>query len=446
MTAVGAEAISARRAALVALVAVTAACGGAVPPVESHDGAAWRELTSEHFTVWTDAESGRVRELIASMERIRRVVVGVAFPHMPDTGRDLVIVLADDGELTALSLTDQPRPYSRSPGPPLWQPMMLLSAFSNSDVANVSLPHELTHTISFGVIPGQPRWLSEGMAQFFETMQFSRDGQSVDVGVAPNTRGQARRLPHLTSIASVLTWAQISEHEGPEYTTAWALFTFLLNTHRDELTHYFELLAAHRIHRGDAEEATQMWAAAFPSLPLAEVDTTLRQWLVTGNHDVLHLNVAPRPTPIAERALGVADGYAIRGMLLVAARDGAPKAREDFAAALRAEPTNVLANLYSLVLYKAIPTPPQARAIVAAHAGDWRALWLAAEVLYAAGGDAAELTALRTKACRLIGHNHAIVEPPTLVRTERGAASPEGCSELLRAEPPAAPEPPASAN
>lgn len=41
-----------------------AACGAAVPPVPGKGGPAWTELTSEHFTVWTDGDRAEVRELV----------------------------------------------------------------------------------------------------------------------------------------------------------------------------------------------------------------------------------------------------------------------------------------------------------------------------------------------------------------------------------------------
>src|SRR5262245_22427870 len=74
----------------VAMIAVLAGCAAAVPQVPSQGGPAWRELTSEHFTVWSDADPGRARELVREMEHLRQVIVGVAFPGVPAGGRSLV--------------------------------------------------------------------------------------------------------------------------------------------------------------------------------------------------------------------------------------------------------------------------------------------------------------------------------------------------------------------
>src|SRR4029079_6975772 len=81
------------------VMAVTGAgCAATLPAVPGKGGPAWYELTSEHFNVWTDAELGRARELIDEMERLREVIVGVAFPTAPSS-RILAIIMRNDNEL-----------------------------------------------------------------------------------------------------------------------------------------------------------------------------------------------------------------------------------------------------------------------------------------------------------------------------------------------------------
>jgi hypothetical protein len=98
----------------------------AVPPVPGKGGPAWTELTSEHFTVWTDGDRAEVRELVQQMEQLRQVVAGAMFPSMW-RGRTLVFALRDDNELAAFSGTEQPRASVMMPGAPLWQPAIVLS-------------------------------------------------------------------------------------------------------------------------------------------------------------------------------------------------------------------------------------------------------------------------------------------------------------------------------
>lgn len=408
------------------LAVVLVGCGGALPAVPGKGGPPWIELTSEHFTVWTDADGARARELVREMEHLRQVVVGVAFPAMPAAGRTLVIAMRDDDELAAFSSTDQPRAYAMSPGPPLWQPMVVLSAFSNRDPGNIAVAHELAHLISFAVIHHQPRWFAEGMAKYFETVSLDPGAATAEVGIAPQNRGQPMQMAHLVPVSMLFGWKGITASERPEYSTSWALFTFLINEHRPELVHYMELLRSSGKPRDQVtvEEAQRMWREAFPSLPLGEVDLELKNWLLTGHHVVLRFNVPPRSWPIAERALGDADVYAVRGMLRILTSDRDADARPDLAAALAAEPTNVLARVFTVALDRKMLSVDEARAMTAAHGADWRAWWLAAMAISAVQGSAEELEAARAKACTILAHNPAVIAPPKLCDDEVSTGAP----------------------
>jgi hypothetical protein len=89
------------RAAARAMLCLSVACSAAFPAAPRHGGPAWCELASEHFTVWTDGDPARVRELIRAMERFHHVAAGVAYPSAQSSGRSLAIVLRDDRELIA---------------------------------------------------------------------------------------------------------------------------------------------------------------------------------------------------------------------------------------------------------------------------------------------------------------------------------------------------------
>ena len=63
----------------IALTLVLAGCKlpPAIPTLPSKGGPAWVEVTSAHFTVWTDSPE-RARGLIQVMEQLREVVYGTA--------------------------------------------------------------------------------------------------------------------------------------------------------------------------------------------------------------------------------------------------------------------------------------------------------------------------------------------------------------------------------
>jgi len=403
----------------IVVVGMWTACRAGLPAVPGQGGPAWIELTSEHFTLWTDADPARGRELVNEIEHLRQIVVAVAFPSAPLAGHSLVITLRDDSELSEFWVNGEARAWAGPAYAPLWQPYIVLSAFSATDRIERVVAHELTHLVSFAVLHRQPRWLAEGMAQYFETMQLDPGNDQVDIGVAPEFRGQPMRMSHLISAASLFAWhgqASSFEERG-HYSSAWALFNFLVNRHRDELVRYLELIERIQPRAVDdrAAQLTAVWREAFPSLPLAELDGELRRWLVSGSHIVLHVRAQRRNWPAEQRPLSDADVYAIRAFLHGSPPEAA-QSNAELAAALEAEPTQVLAQLLTLTRGGAHITPEQARATVAAHGDDWRAWWLASVAMSATHGARSEIDQAAAKACTLIAQNPALVAPPNLCR------------------------------
>src|SRR4051812_46280760 len=82
-------------------VALLLGCGAAIPPVPSKGGPGWLELSTEHFTVWTDGGEARGRELLRHFENLLQVVIGTIFPTYRGSNRAFVIALRDDRELHA---------------------------------------------------------------------------------------------------------------------------------------------------------------------------------------------------------------------------------------------------------------------------------------------------------------------------------------------------------
>jgi hypothetical protein len=410
----------AMRCALVLLGAGLVACRGPVPPVPGEGGPPWIELTSPHFTIWTDADPGRVRALAQRMERLHQLVSGAVFPTAPADGRELAIVLRDDLELRAFSDTEQARPFAREPRFPLWQPMIVLSAAGRPGDLEVAVAHELIHAISFGVVHHQPRWFGEGMATYFETVGLDPGLATAVIGGAPT--GRTVRVSHLLPIAELFEWTRATQDETRQYITAWALFWFLSNQHRAELQRYMDLLdAADPEIEQRPDLARRIWDRAFPTMSYGEVDRELRDWLFNGMHREQEFRFATRDRAAIERRLGDADAYAARGLLRGLAGKRDAQARADVAAALAAEPSHVLARLLAVALDHTQVTADQARAMTRAHADDWRAWMLLALAIDAREVD--EVRAARAKACELIGENPALSPPPALC-PPRGAAAP----------------------
>src|SRR4051812_44558092 len=95
---------------LVTLVLTSACARFPVAPAEG--GPVWTELVSEHFTVWTDAESSPVYDLILRMEKFHQVTTGVVYATTPSSGRVIAVVMASDRELREISPSDEPRAFA----------------------------------------------------------------------------------------------------------------------------------------------------------------------------------------------------------------------------------------------------------------------------------------------------------------------------------------------
>jgi hypothetical protein len=387
------------------------ACHAPVPPVPGKGGPPWIELTSPHFTIWTDGDPQRAHQLVRKMERLRQILVYTVFPTAPAEGRDLAIVLRDDAELRAFSATDQARAFAMAAQFPLWQPMIVLSASSEEGELEVALAHELVHAISYGVIHHQPRWLAEGMATYFEAVGLDPALLTVDIGVRRIVAGVG--IVDLVPIAQLFEWTKPAKYEERQYVTAWMLFWFLSSRHFVELQRYAHLLdvAGAAIDRRP-DLARHIWGLTFPTLPLTAVDRELRDWILDGSHVVTHLRFKARDWSATERRLGDADVCAIRALLRQLAGERDTQARADVAAALAAEPTHVLAHLLAAALDHTQITAEKARAIADAHQDDWRA-WLLV-VRAVSPGQPGEIGAARARACEIVAANPALLPPPDL--------------------------------
>jgi hypothetical protein len=328
-----------RRLATTALFA--AACGAAVPPVPGKGGPAWHELTTAHFVIWTDASEERARALATEIEHLRQVVVGTAFPGASSAARSFVIALRDDDERSAFVPGDFAALASPPDGNLLGEPMIVLSASSNLEASDRIEAHELVHVISNALIRRQPRWFAEGMAKYYETVEIS-DG-TADLGREPTYRGQPMMIHHLEPIAQIFACSALACADEAFYATAWALFTYLTNTHREQLAHYETVLAQ----TGDDRRA---WQEAFGTLPLDQLEQGLRDWLAHGSHVVLHFKVQLQNPAAQVHTLSDADVYAIRAFMTFEFIGDRARVKADLGAAQALDPQNALAQKVAAAL------------------------------------------------------------------------------------------------
>src|SRR5207247_1080298 len=87
------------------------------------------------------------------------------------------------------------------------------------------LVHELTHVVLAQLFPTLPRWLNEGTAKSFETLELQNGGQSAVVGKTPWTRGQqGLDTRYLKTVDELFHWpANVrDDEEWGYYQSSWA--------------------------------------------------------------------------------------------------------------------------------------------------------------------------------------------------------------------------------
>ncbi|HET7504353.1 MAG TPA: hypothetical protein VFK02_25200 [Kofleriaceae bacterium] len=159
------------------MVAMWTACAPVVPSLPSQGGAAWVEIKSDHFTLWTDASPARGRQLVDDLER-RRQIITAAMGQASSGATAFVIALRNSRERAAfmpLEFVGKAWNAYNITG----QPGIFIAADQNDRDHVIS--HEMSHVVSFGVLPLQPAWLAEGIATYFEMVDVGEGDTSVKI-------------------------------------------------------------------------------------------------------------------------------------------------------------------------------------------------------------------------------------------------------------------------
>src|SRR5262249_21510711 len=117
--------------------------------------------------------------------------------------------------------------------------------------------------------------------------------------------------------------------DGAFYATSWALLSFLVNVHTNQLIHYLR-----RMQQVPEDQQAPLWRDSFPELPPDKLDPLLKQWLVSGHLATPVVEVTVQEFPTLERPLGDGDALAARSLLRLVVAHDASATRADLAAAL----------------------------------------------------------------------------------------------------------------
>jgi tetratricopeptide (TPR) repeat protein len=369
-----------RAALLIALAAGLAGCATSRSSFrcEERGGRGWVAVYSDQFVVVTDLDEKDARALAAELDLIRNAVASSLFQRRHDPPvRATVIAFRSTADYQSFAPAGSAAYYARGAA----DPKIVMPGKMGIEQRRV-LAHELAHHVSSYVLLREPRWFSEGLATWAETVGTTSTGIRMVTGPVPPGRRVLPR-PQRMPARQLLAWDGTVPPGGlaPYYDAAWLLVHYLVNEHPEELKAFEARLAG-------AEDPDDAFRAAFPrwnpDVPggLDLLDGELDGWARNGRFDGKPVQVDSRPR-ISVQPIEPAEVHAIRILLWAG---GATREGDD--AALRAELDEGLAEdpchpvlLRQLARRDGKDPLPLARLSVKGRPGDPRAWSFLAESL-----------------------------------------------------------------
>jgi tetratricopeptide (TPR) repeat protein len=396
----------------------------------------WREIRGPHVLLRTDLGSGAAKEAAQAVERFRAQIIAAAWPRaaLPAADRVEVTVFGNglDFEhhfgrnLVGVFLHDVP-PFAVMYGnPEKWEHRGSLATPETTSI----LRHELVHHLAASIYRRQPRWFSEGLAQFLETVRTGEDGKTVVIGAANLDAMQKYRAFRSLRVADALAWS--GQLDGmPEatvhglYGLSWVMVHWLFNEHPEQFDQLQGLLA-----RGiDPDKA---WKVISPGLKTADIDSAINQYVAHGNYkEYLAPFTEPRPS-FEEVPLTEADVHAERARVAMAAArtrsdraDHQREAQEELATALKMDPGDANALVLRFQLVSAQERAAIARQLTTAHPEDGRGWMLLGDSLREGGATPEREAALR-KAVALRPEDPKVLNDLAWYHVQQGKAAEAG--------------------
>jgi len=391
------------RACLAAAVtAALAGCATSRPSFrcEANGGPAWRAVYSEHFVVVTDLDSDDARDLARELDRVRTGVASSLFRNRHDPPvRPTVIAFRSTSDFESFAPGEAAAYYASGAS----DPKIVMPGSLGTEQRRV-LAHELAHHVASYVLLRNPRWLSEGLATWAETIGVTAGGGRMVTEALPPGRRPVTR-PQRISAARLLAWdGNVPAGSlGAYYDAAWLLVHFLSSQEPDRLGEFEARLAG----AADPDEAFRAtfpeWDPRVPGA-LDLLDGQLDAWARNGRFQGRPVRVEPAPV-VAEQPVATAEVHAVRLLLWSGGRTAEADEearRRELAEALAEDPAHPVLLRLKARLDGTDPLP-LARASVKGRPGDPRAWSFLAESLPA--GDREEREAALRRAVDLAPEN-----------------------------------------
>ncbi|WP_342375275.1 DUF1570 domain-containing protein [Myxococcus stipitatus] len=353
------------------LLALTVGCATPRALCPREGGDAWTEVQSPHFRVRTNLNPEAAAETARELELLRRALLFAWGPDFAPEDFVDVVILRDPKELSEFTqgaFAGHKRTTDRG---------SLLILSGHDEVPGRKPPgplqaHELTHHLSDYVLLHRPKWLSEGLAGYLETIELASDGSQAVLGRPSPWNLERVREDGWLDLDALWDWDGKSitdpDAQAMHYASAWLWVHYLINKHPSRFDAFQSLLA-------QAESPRRAWKQVFGDG--ADLQAGLGAYVASGLYAVLTQPLPPVPTALSSRALDSAEVHAIRGLLYLKAGgvmsyvERLEKARAEAEQALREDPHNVSAAVLAAQAYADNDEHlERARALVRAHPDD----------------------------------------------------------------------------
>lgn len=314
-------------------------------------GGPWREYTSKHFIVDTDAPEARAARLIAALEKLRALELQTLLGEQAEIpGRLRVLAPKSRGQFFDLAGGTLGGFFMQDG---VFGDPAMLAPVEGMDEDPELLAHELAHAISLHLFPQQPRWFAEGLAGFVQTLGAPPKEGEMPVGshmvhgrspahaagAVPRWFGRfTAAYGQAVSARQVLLWKGAEDRDvpGAYHVWSWMLYHWLWNTRGQPFAAYQKRLS-------EGEEPAAAWKAAFPDLDpddagaMRDLDGALKSYRERGRFAMWTIEVES-DAAYAESAFSSADLH----LWLLAMRLRWPDEKEARSALVRDQVTEAL--------------------------------------------------------------------------------------------------------
>jgi hypothetical protein len=330
-------------------------------------------VRTPHFVVKTSLPRVQAIETADHLERTRAAMLQAAWGRSKGPpSRAEVIVFGRQPEFARFVDT-----YiaGETRGAPELERLIVFSRDPSLSIPTIA-SHELAHQLSSWYMPIQPRWLSEGLATFLETIRVRNDTQRgttlCTVGIAP---GRSNYLEWQADFDSAKLFQGAgrlaSDVEAAEgfYAQSWLLVRYLLEEHADAFAAFQRDLAG-MMHWRTAFDRSMPSALRDPqtlNAHLAEYWAARKQWVVA--RETIQLErYEPEVRPLSPAS--------VRGMFSRLALYRRNDAEQQANEALQLDPTELTALRTKFYLASTMPERAElAQRALAAHPSEVDA-WL----------------------------------------------------------------------